>query len=97
MERNTQGFNTINKPIMLLKDDFTNEMTDLINKSGLPLFVIEPILKDFLREVNAELRKQYEYEKMQYELALKNAESAKGEQDDRETISEEIRKDSTQE
>ena len=97
MERNTQEFNTIKKPIMLLKDDFANMMADLINKSGLPLFVIEPILKDFLREVSAELKNQYEYEKIQYEQALKNAESAKGEQDDRETISEEIRKDSTQE
>lgn len=96
MERSMQEVNTINKPIMLLKDEFTNEMADLINNSGLPLFVIEPILKDILREVNVELKKQYEYEKMQYEQALMNAESAKGEQDDRGKISKEIRKDSTE-
>lgn len=95
MERNTQEFNMANKPIMLLKDNFTNRMADLINNSGLPLYVIEPILKDFLREVNAELIKQYEYERMQYEQALMSAANAEGEQDDRGKISEEITEDST--
>jgi hypothetical protein len=48
-------------------------MSNLINNSGLPLFVIEPIMRDLLTEVNIGIKKQYEVEKAQYEQAIKNS------------------------
>ena len=78
MNMNTQEMNAINKPVMLLREDFIMNLSDLINESGLPLFVVEPILGEVLSNVNIELKKQYEYEKMQYEQALMNAIKAEG-------------------
>lgn len=93
MEMNTQG---INKPIMILREEFMMNMSNLINKSGLPLFVIEPIMRDMLMEVNAGVKRQYEMEKAQYEQALMSAANVEGEQDDRRKISKEITEDSTE-
>lgn len=95
MNMNTQETNTINKPVMLLREEFAMDLSNLINKSRLPLYVIEPIMQEVLGTINTELKKQYEYERMQYEQALMNAAKAEGEQDDRGKISEEITEDST--
>lgn len=64
---------TINKPIMLLREEFIINMSNLINNSGLPLFVVEPIMRDLLTEVNIGIKRQYEAEKAQYEQAIKNS------------------------
>lgn len=63
----------VNKPIMILREEFVTNMSNLINNSGLPLFVIEPIMRDLLTEVNIGIKKQYEVEKAQYEQAIKNS------------------------
>ena len=60
----------ITKPITVVRQEFIEKMVDEINTCGLPLFVVEPILKDLLREVSAAVKQQYETEKFQYELAL---------------------------
>lgn len=78
----------VTKPIMLLRQEFFMNLTNLINNSGLPLFCIEPLLKDVLNGVNMELDKQYRIEKMQYEKAL---EEINGGQNERGKISEEIK------
>lgn len=96
MNMNGQEMNTINKPIMLLREEFAVNLFNLINKSGLPLFVIEPILQEVLGAVNVELKRQYEMEVAQYKQALMNASKVEGEQDDRGKISEEITEDSTE-
>lgn len=83
----------INKPIMLLREEFVINLSNLINNSGLPLFAIEPIMREATNGVSVELRKQYEYEKAQYENAVK---SMGGEQNDGRKISEEITEDSTE-
>lgn len=62
------------KPIMLVREDFINNLTREINESGLPPFVIEPILKDFLNETRIAMRKQYELEKQTYEKNLNKTE-----------------------
>jgi hypothetical protein len=97
MNMNAQEMNMINKPVMLLREEFVVNLSNLINESGLPLFVIEPILEEVLGTIKVELKKQYEYEKMQYEQALMAAAKAEGEQDDRRKISEEITENSVQE
>lgn len=65
---------TIKKPIMLVREDLINALTKEINESGLPPFVIEPILKDFLNETRIAMRKQYELEKQTYEKNLNKTE-----------------------
>lgn len=96
MNMNGQEMNTINKPIMLLREEFIVGLSNLINESKLPLFIIEPILQEVLGTVNVELKRQYEMEVAQYKQALMNASKVEGEQDDRGKISEEITEDSTE-
>lgn len=59
------------KPITIVRQELIDELVKCINDSGLPLFVIEPILKDMYIEVKTMSQKQYESEKMQYENSLK--------------------------
>ena len=67
----------MNKPITMVYEEFKQQLADLINNSGLPVFVIEPILQSYLSEVRTLVKRQYEYDKAQYEealLALENKE-----------------------
>ena len=72
MNKKTQEAKTINKPVMMLREEFITNMSNLINNSGLPLFIVEPIVRDMLMEINVAVKKQYEMEKAQYEQALMN-------------------------
>ena len=60
----------VNKPITLLREDFVGNLTELCNNSGLPFFVIESILKDFIQEVHIASKKQYESDKVRYNEEL---------------------------
>ena len=62
----------IEKPTILLIEDFKNGLANLINNSNLPTFIIEPILKDFLNETRIIINRQYEAEKAQYEILLED-------------------------
>ena len=62
----------MNKPITVVREEIKDKIAEVINSSGLPAFVIEPILNDFLIEVKNVVKHQYEYDKQQYEMALKN-------------------------
>jgi hypothetical protein len=68
MERNLE------KPITVIRQEFIEGLADYINNSGLPLFMLETILKDVYMEIRDMSQKQYEFEKKQYEDALKKAE-----------------------
>lgn len=59
------------KPMSLLRKEFISNMVTLINESGLPLFVVEPILKDLYETVHNEAERLYQAEKTQYEALLK--------------------------
>lgn len=61
----------IQKPTSVLRKEFISKMVTLINESGLPFFVIEPILKDLHEHVSAESERLYQMEKAQYEASLK--------------------------
>lgn len=63
----------IGKPITLVKEEFVNNLVDLCNNSGLPFFIIESTLKDFIQEVHIASQKQLEADKVQYETALKES------------------------
>lgn len=57
------------KPSSVAREDFINNMVEIINSSELPAFVMEPIMKDLYLEVQAAMKSQYERDKEQYELA----------------------------
>ena len=60
----------MNKPITVAYEEFKLELASLINNSGMPMFLIESILQNYLGEVRAVAQKQYENDKKQYEASL---------------------------
>ena len=60
----------MNKPITIIYEEFKQQLADLINNSGLPILMIEPILQNYLNEVRAVIKKQYETDKRAYEASL---------------------------
>ncbi len=60
----------LTKPMSVLRHEFIEQLIDDINKSQLPLFVIEPILQNLLNEVKVAAQKQYELDKAKYEQQL---------------------------
>lgn len=61
----------MNKPITVAYEEFKQELADLINKSGLPAFVIEPVLQNYLNETRVAADKQYKIDKERYDNSLK--------------------------
>lgn len=55
------------KPISIKYEDFKNQLAELINESGLPPFMIEPILQLYLVETQNAAKKQYMKDKALYD------------------------------
>ena len=68
----------MNKPITIMYEDFKQELANLINNSGLPAFMIEPVLQNYLNETKIAVKRQYESDKKQYK---KNIENVKNDMD----------------
>jgi hypothetical protein len=64
----------MDKPFSVLCEEFRQELTDLINNSGLPPFVIESVLKNYMNEVSTFARNQYHIDKAKYECFLSEKE-----------------------
>lgn len=62
----------IMKPMSVARAEFINSLTDLINNSMLPPFIIEPILKDMYNDIHMVSQRQYEADKRKYEEQIKN-------------------------
>lgn len=62
----------VSKPVTVARAEFVSNLTDLINGSGLPAFIIEPILKDFLNDVRAIAQRQLEQDTIQYQQMLED-------------------------
>lgn len=60
----------MNKPITLVIEETKTKLAEIINTSGLPPFVIEPMLNTFLQEAHVAAKRQYEIEKLQYEQSI---------------------------
>lgn len=60
----------IEKPITMIRQDFIDALTNDINNCNLPLFIVEPILKDIYLEVKSLLQKQCEIERAEYEQRM---------------------------
>lgn len=61
----------IMKPMSVVRAEFISSLTDLINNSMLPPFVIEPILKDMYNNIHMLAQRQYETDVMRYNEELK--------------------------
>lgn len=59
------------KSITIVYEEFKNNFSDLINNSGLPACMIEPILENYLKDIKFIVMKQYEADKKQYEESNK--------------------------
>lgn len=66
--------NEIQKPLSILRAEFISSLTELINTSKLPPYVIEPILKDMYNEVYIYSQKQLEEDTKRYQEQLKTIE-----------------------
>lgn len=64
------------KPHTLLKEEFVRSLIDLCNNSGLPLFVMEYILRDVYLEVKNLAQKQYESDLLAYKQSQKDEQSS---------------------
>lgn len=59
----------IRKPLSVLRAEFISQLTELINASSLPPFIIEPILKDLYNDIKILSQKQLETDIRTYEEA----------------------------
>lgn len=67
--------NEIQKPMSVARAEFIAALSDLIRKSTLPPFVIEPIINDLLNDIRILSQKQLEADIKNYHAQL--AESKK--------------------
>lgn len=61
----------VQKPLSVARAEFIGLLTDLINTSALPPFIIEPILKDMYSDVRMLSQKQLEADTKKYQEQLK--------------------------
>lgn len=64
----------MNKPADLIVEETKEELTKIINKSGLPPFLIEPIVRDIYNQVIFLKQQELEKSKNNYEESLRKGE-----------------------
>ena len=62
----------MNKPILLAREEFAEQLVALINNSQLPIYVVEPIISSLSTELKNQMQQQYLREKQEYEDSLEN-------------------------
>lgn len=55
------------RPLSVAREDFVNALVELVNNSGLPMFVVLDVMKAATEEVKEAAARQYEQEKLEYE------------------------------
>lgn len=68
----------MNKPANLIVEETKENIVKLINESGLPPFLVEPILKDLYNQISILKQQELEQSKKQYEDSIKQEEKKKG-------------------
>lgn len=63
------------KPMSIIRNEFINNLTDLINNSMLPPFVIEDVLKDTYNKISVISKQQLEDDMKKYRDAISKASS----------------------
>lgn len=59
------------KPVSLVLNDLKQEIVDSINKTNLPLCIVEPVLKDLYAEIAALAKQQLAKDKEEFESSQK--------------------------
>ncbi len=70
--------NSIVKPLSVIRAEFINSLTDLINTSMLPPFIMEYILKDMYNDVHILSQKQLVEETKRYNEQIQNQKNVTG-------------------
>ena len=60
----------MNKPITMIIDETKREIADICNNSMLPLYILEPIIKDLYVEIQELNKRQMQQERIAYEQSL---------------------------
>lgn len=60
------------KPLELVRLEFLESVVDLVNKSGLPAFIMLDVFKDLTNQLNTLAAQQLEEAKKQYQEANAN-------------------------
>ena len=60
----------MNKPLSVVYEEFKANMLNIINNAGLPAFVVETVLQNYLAEIQSIARQQYQSDKAEYEQSL---------------------------
>ena len=68
------------KPLLLVREEFMSDLADLINQSRLPFVIIEPILEKFLENARGAIkhtaalrcRKSTKFSRLMRSSAMKN-------------------------
>lgn len=75
----------MNKPADLIVEETRENLSKVINESGLPPFLIEPIIRDIYNQISFLKQKELENSKKEYEESLKKP-SKKEAQHEKDTI-----------
>ena len=67
--------NNIAKPITVAREEFKQDILKLCEKSGLPPFIVEDVLKYFLEQVHIASVEQYKRDKEEYDKAIQQEKS----------------------
>lgn len=74
---------TIQKPIMVQIQEFKNGVSTLIQESKLPIFIVEPIIREFAQEANLALQQYSNSQIKEY-----NKQLAESQKEETETVEE---------
>lgn len=66
------------KPANLIIEETKENLVKVINESGLPPFLLEPVLKDLYNQVSILKQQELEKNRQEYENSLKQEEKKKG-------------------
>ena len=68
----------MNKPANLIVEETKENIVKIINGSGLPPFLMEPILKDLYNQISILKQQELEKSKQEYENSLNQEKEKKG-------------------
>ena len=66
---------TIQKPIVIQIQEFKNGISTLVQESKLPIFIIEPIIREFAQEANLALQQYTNVQVTEYEKQLSESQN----------------------
>ena len=70
---------TIQKPIMVQIQEFKNGFSTLIQESKLPIFIVEPIIREFAQEANLALQQYSNSQIKEYNKQLAESQNEQSE------------------